>query len=153
MLHSGDLAPDFALPDSTGTQRSLASLLSAKGLVLFFYPGDFTPVCTREVCMVRDLHADLHAAGLSVAGISPDDAATHERFRRQYALEYTLLSDVDKSVIRRYGVAGPLGLGVRRTTYLIDANGKIADVLRADLRVSAHERFLSRALERLSRTP
>lgn len=152
MLRAGDPAPEFSLPDSSGTQRTLASLLTAKGLALFFYPGDFTPVCTREVCMVRDVYADLRAAGVMIAGISPDDPPTHERFRQRYSLDYPLLSDTTKSVIRGYGAEGPFGLGVRRITYLIDADGRIVDALRADLRVGAHERFLSRAAERLSRS-
>lgn len=144
MLRQGDPAPDFALPDSTGSVRSLDSLLSPKGLVLFFYPGDFTPVCTREACMVRDAHAELAAAGCAVAGISPDDAATHERFRQRYALEYPLLSDTDRTVIGRYGVAGPFGFGVRRTTYLIGPDATILDVVRSDFRVAPHARLLER---------
>jgi peroxiredoxin Q/BCP len=148
LLRPGDTAPPFTLLDSAGRERSLASLLSAKGLVLFFYPGDFTPICTREVCMVQELHAGLEAAGLPVAGISPDDPATHERFRARYSLEYTLLSDPEKSAIRSYGVDGPLGLGVRRATFRIGADGKIEDVLRADIRVQAHRRFLTGAISR-----
>jgi thioredoxin-dependent peroxiredoxin len=144
MLRQGESAPEFSLPDSTGQTRSLESLLSPKGLVLFFYPGDFTPVCTREACMVEDLHAELAAAGCHVAGISPDDPETHERFRQRYSLSYPLLSDADKSVIRRYGVEGPFGIGVRRTTYLISSERRILEAVRSDFRVAPHARLVQR---------
>ena len=141
MLRPGDIAPDFTLPDSNGRPRSLDSLLSPEGLVLFFYPGDFTPVCTREACMVRDLHPDLEAGGRAVAGISPDDPATHARFAERYALEYPLLADSDKTVLRLYQAVGPLGI-VRRTTYVIGPDRRIVDAARADLRIGPHERLL-----------
>lgn len=147
MLRRGEAAPEFSLPDATGRMRSLESLLSPGGLVLFFYPGDFTPVCTREACMVRDLDAGLDARGCAVAGISPDDPATHARFSGEYGLDYPLLADPDKRVIRLYGAAGPFGI-VRRTTYLIGPDRTIVDVARADLRLGPHERLLRGSLSR-----
>ncbi|MBN1238630.1 MAG: peroxiredoxin [Gammaproteobacteria bacterium] len=143
MLRPGDTAPDFSLPDSAGQARSLESLLSPDGLVLFFYPGDFTPVCTREACMIRDLRPELETRGRAVVGVSPDDSDTHRRFRERYALEYPLLSDPEKRVISLYGAAGPFGL-VRRTTYLIGPDRKILDAARADLRLGPHARLLRR---------
>ena len=119
--------------------------------MLFFYPGDFTPVCTREVCMVRDLYAELRAAGLAVAGISPDDAASHARFRERHALPYTLLADPDKKAIRAFGVDGPLGFGVKRATFLIGRDGVVQDAVNAALRVDRHAAFLRRAMEARSR--
>jgi peroxiredoxin Q/BCP len=146
MLAAGSAAPDFTLPDHTGRDIRLADLLAGGPLVLFFYPGDFTPVCTREVCMVRDLHAELAAAGVTVAGVSPDDAATHARFRERHSLAFTLLADPDKRVIRAYGVNGPLGFGVRRATFLLDRDGRVRDVVAAALSVGKHAAFLRRAI-------
>jgi thioredoxin-dependent peroxiredoxin len=144
MLRAGDRAPDFTLPDQTGTPTSLGSLLRSGPLVLFFYPGDFTPICTREASMIRDAHADLATAGIGVAGISPDAPAVHAEFKERHALPYPLLSDGDRRVIAAYGVAGPLGL-VRRATFLIDADGLIVDAVRADLRVGRHAALIARA--------
>lgn len=143
MLRPRDSAPDFSLPDETGRQRPLDSLFGPEGLVLFFYPGDFTPLCTREVCTVRDLFDELQRSGLAVAGVSPDDPPTHARFKERYGLGYPLLSDVDRRVIREYGASGPLGIGVRRTTYLISPEREILDAVRADFRIGAHARFIS----------
>ena len=148
MLRKGAAAPDFTLPDQQGRDIALRDLLARGPLVLFFYPGDFTPVCTREVCMVRDLHTELAAAGVTVAGVSPDDSATHEQFRERHRLPFTLLADPDKRVIRAYGVDGPLGFGVRRATFLIDRDRTILDVLAAALSVRKHEAFMRRAMGR-----
>jgi len=146
MLAAGSVAPDFTLPDHGGSDVSLRALLAHGPVVLFFYPGDFTPVCTREVCMVRDLHAELAAAGVTVVGVSPDDAATHERFRERHALPFTLLADPEKRVIRAYGVDGPFGFGVRRATFLIARDGTIRDTVAAALSVGKHEAFMRRAM-------
>lgn len=141
----GAQAPDFELPDDAGRLVSLGGLLELGPAVLFFYPGDFTPVCTREACMVRDIYAELAKAGLTVAGISPDSPEKHARFKARYGLPYTLLADVDKAVVARYGAAGPLGL-IRRVTYLIAPDRVISDRLYADFRVARHRAFLERAL-------
>ena len=146
MLPRGQRAPEFTLPDHAGRLVSLSSLRADGRVVIFFYPGDFTPICTREVCMVRDIHAELAASGLQVAGISPDDADTHARFRAKYGLPYALLADTEKRTIKDYGVDGPLGIGVRRVSFLIEADGEIADVLCADWRLARHTAFLQRAI-------
>lgn len=146
MLKTGVAAPDFTLPDQDGREQRLALLLGGLPLILYFYPADFTPGCTREACELRDLHARILAAGLRVAGISPQSPASHRQFRDTYELPFTLLSDADKRVIRAYGVDGPLGLGVRRATFLIDGGGRIADAVLADLRISRHQAFVRRAI-------
>lgn len=146
MLKTGTEAPDFTLPDDEGRQTSLSSLLAEGALVLYFYPADFTPGCTREACSIRDLHDDIVRAGLRVVGVSPQDADSHARFRREHELPFTLLSDPDKSVIRKYDVDGPLGIGVRRVTYLVDQARRIRDAVQADFRVGRHEAFIRRAL-------
>jgi peroxiredoxin Q/BCP len=146
LLKPGDRAPDFTLPDDTGQPVSLRTLLAAGPVVLVFYPRDFTPVCTREVCMVRDVHVELAAAGITVLGISTDSVASHARFRAQHALNFPLLADVDRAVCRAYGVLGPLGFGTRRVTFFIGRSGQIEDAVNASLRVGAHEALLKRAL-------
>ena len=95
--------------------------------------------------MLRDAHAELTAAGLRVVGISPQDSASHARFRAAHELPFTLLADPTKTTIRAYGANGPLGLGVRRITYLIGPDARVLDALRADLRIGRHEAFVRRA--------
>lgn len=146
MLKQGDEAPDFELPDQDGKPTRLTDLLADGRLILFFYPADFTPVCTREACMFGDAHAELAARGMTVAGISPNDSDSHRRFRDRHGLNYTLLADPDKQAIRAYGVDGPFGLGVRRTTFVIDRERRIQAAVNAELRLSVHRRLLEQAL-------
>lgn len=146
MLGKGDKAPEFTLPDQDGRERNLTQLLGGEALILYFYPSDFTPGCTREACDLRDLHAQILGAGLKVVGVSPQAPASHQRFREQYSLPFTLLSDEEKSVIRAFGVDGPLGIGVRRATFLIDRGGVIQDAVLADLRIARHREFVEKAI-------
>ncbi len=146
MLSPGDTAPDFTLPDHDGRKRSLRELQAGGPLILYFYPADFTPGCTKEACDLRDLHAKILSAGLKVVGVSPQSPESHQRFREQHSLPFTLLSDEEKEVIRAYDVDGPLGIGVRRATYLLDAKGKIVDAVLADLRIARHQEFVQKAV-------
>jgi len=146
MLPKGTTAPDFELPDADGRYVRLASLLEKGPLILYFYPADFTPGCTKEACSIRDIHDDLVAAGLRVVGVSPQDGDSHTRFSEQHRLPFTLLSDIDKSVIRSYDVDGPFGVGVRRVTYLISASGEIEDAVQADVLVGRHTDFIRNAI-------
>ena len=146
MLAVGDTAPEFALPDEDGNTVALSTLRAAGPVVVFFYPRDFTPVCTREACMMRDAHAELTAAGLTVVGISADSVSSHARFRERHSLPYRLLADEDKRTIKAYGVDGPLGFGVRRATFLIGADGRVQDVVNAALRIGKHAALVRRAL-------
>jgi thioredoxin-dependent peroxiredoxin len=146
MLAMGGRAPEFTLPDQDGQSVSLSTLLRPGPLILYFYPADFTPGCTREACSIRDLHAEILEAGLSVAGVSPQSPESHRAFREKRKLPFTLLSDVDKYVIRMYDVLGPLGFGVRRATYLIDQARYIRSAVLADFRISQHEDFIRRAV-------
>ncbi len=146
MLAVGSRAPEFTLPDQDGRDVSLTSLLNNGPLVLFFYPADFTPGCTREVCVVRDLYPELAQRGLNAAGISPQGPDSHRRFRAKHGLPFTLLSDAEKSVIKMYEVNGPLGFGVRRVTYLIDPARHVRDAILADFRIERHEEFIRRSL-------
>ncbi len=146
MLDIGKTAPDFTLPDQDGKNRRLSELLQGQSLILYFYPADFTPGCTQEACDFRDLHKQIQGAGLTVVGISPQSAESHRRFRDKHQLPFVLLSDEEKSVIRAYDVDGPLGIGVRRATFLIDAKRKIVDAVLADLRIGKHQEFVEKAI-------
>src|ERR1700728_2005297 len=146
MIKSGERAPEFTLPDESARDRSLTELLSAGAIVLYFYPADFTPGCTRQACVLRDLHSELQQAGLTVVGISPQSPASHAKFKAKYRLPFVLLSDQQKTVIKMYGVNGPLGIGVRRATYLIDASRRIRDAVLADFKIGRHEDFVRKAV-------
>ncbi len=146
MLEIGGRAPEFTLPDHTGQAVSLSTLLRSGPLILYFYPADFTPGCTREACSIRDLHTAILGAGMDVVGVSPQDPDTHRKFREKYQLPFTLLADPDKVVIKMYDVAGPLGFGVRRATYLIDQARRIRSAVLADFRIGSHEDFIRTAI-------
>ena len=146
MLKAGELAPEFELPDQDGKARRLTALLGDGPLILYFYPADFTPGCTREACDLRDLHTRILSAGMRVVGISPQAPESHRRFRDEYGLPFLLLSDEKKSAIKAYGVDGPLGIGVRRATFLIDRDRAVQDAVLADLRIGRHQEFVQKAI-------
>ena len=146
MLKAGDRAPNFTLPDQDRRKVALAQLLEDGPVVLYFYPADFTPGCTKEACTIRDMHDEIAAAGMRVVGIAPQDAASHARFRDKYGLPFTLLADPEKTVIKAYDVDGPLGIGVRRATFLVGADGAIKDAVLADIRIGRHEEFIRAAI-------
>lgn len=146
MLKAGERAPEFTLPDENGTDRSLTELLNSGAIILYFYPADFTPGCTSQACKLRDLHTDIQKAGMRVVGISPQSPETHTKFREKYRLPFVLLSDEHKTVIKMYGLNGPLGIGVRRATYLIDGSRRVRDVVLADLRIGRHMDFVRKAI-------
>ncbi|MDX2018162.1 MAG: peroxiredoxin [Planctomycetota bacterium] len=154
MLTPGTPAPDFSLPDQTGALRSLAELRTGRGapggagrgLVLYFYPADFTPVCTKEACMFRDVYSQLADAGLSVAGISPQSVESHAKFAAKHALPYPLLADTQGQAIRAYGASALFGLFTRRLTYVVDASGVITASINAALDLSKHRALIDRAL-------
>lgn len=144
MLKPGTIAPDFTLPDQDGHAVSLADLLVKGPLILYFYPADFTPGCTKEACGLRDRFPVATSSGYGIAGISPQPPDSHKRFREEYRLPFPLLADGDKAVIRRYDCDGPFGIGVRRTTYLIDLDGMIRDAVLADFRIGRHMEMIDR---------
>lgn len=149
MLSKGDKAPDFSLPDDAGNKRTLGELLKNGPLILYFYPADFTPGCTKEACEIRDMHEDISDVGFQVVGVSPQDEQSHQSFRDRYTLPFPLLADPDKKVVRAYGVDGPLGMGVRRATFLINQQQRIEDVVVADFRISRHGDFIRTAVEKM----
>jgi peroxiredoxin Q/BCP len=128
---AGDVAPDVALPDETGTVRHLADQ-RGRWTILYFYPADDTPGCTTEACQFRDLNELYSDTGADVWGVSPDGASSHRKFREKFDLPFTLLSDVDHDVANRYGAwaektnYGKTYMGIVRSSYLIDPEGRIA---------------------------
>ena len=136
MLPIGTKAPDFALPDQNGVQRTLADYRGTK-VILYFYPKDMTPGCTRQACGFADLYPQFREKGAVVLGVSRDSVASHKRFEEKYGLPFPLLSDPEKRVIQAYGVwqekknYGKVTMGVVRTTYLIDEDGIIVKAFSA----------------------
>ncbi|HQV65114.1 MAG TPA: peroxiredoxin [Candidatus Paceibacterota bacterium] len=124
-LQQGAVAPEFTLQDHTGTMRSLSEFKGSY-VVLYFYPKDDTPGCTKEACMIRDVYNDFETEGIVVLGVSKDSPESHVKFREKYQLPFILLSDMDKSVIGAYGADGILFN--KRITYVIDPNGIIAKI-------------------------
>jgi len=151
MLETGDQAPDFTLADQDGQAVRLSECLAEGPVLLYFYPADFTPGCTKEACDIRDMHEDISDVGIRVLGISPQDEDSHTRFRQKHRLPFTLLADPDKEVVKAYGVDGPLGFGVRRATFLIGQDGSIEDVVVADLLIGRHSDFIRKAVARRHR--
>lgn len=122
----GDRFPDFTLPDQSGKPFALSETLGKGAVVLFFYPKDGTAGCTQEVCSFRDASDDFRAAGATVAGISSDNATSHERFAAQHGLGYPLLSDVGGALRKKVGVPrAMLGLVEGRVTYVLDSTGTV----------------------------
>ncbi len=130
-LEAGDKAPDFSLPDQDGNMVSLSDFTGGRVLV-YFYPADDTPGCTKEACQFNENLAAFQAAKVPVIGISPDSAETHQRFQSRYGLRFPLLTDADHGVLDAYGAWGEknrygrISVGVLRSTFLIDERGQVA---------------------------
>ncbi|HJS18146.1 MAG TPA: thioredoxin-dependent thiol peroxidase [Anaerolineales bacterium] len=132
-ISAGNPAPDFELLDDTGTPRKLSDYRGRK-VVLYFYPEDDTPGCTKEACNFRDDYSAYEKSDVAILGVSPDDVTSHAKFKKKFQLQFPLLADVGHKVCDLYGVWGPKKFfgksydGVLRTTFLIDENGKIVRV-------------------------
>lgn len=143
-LKVGDRAPDFELTARRGGRDyplSLRVILAERHLVLYFYPRDFTSVCTREACLFRDAYAKLSSDDTEVVGVSADDASTHDRFAVEHAIPFPLVSDPTLELARRYGATSLLRdvMGVpSRVTYIIGQNGKIEGVFDSVASASKH---------------
>lgn len=147
MLKVGDTAPDFALEEFDGPETTLSELLDEKSLVVYFYPADFSPVCTREACALRDRHDALREVGVRVLGVSPQGRESHRRFRESYQLPFALLSDPSRKVIDAFGVNGPLGFGVRRATFLIGPDRVIRTRAVAEIFLGSHMDLIQAAID------
>ncbi len=133
MIEEGKKAPDFELPSSEGGEVKLKDL-RGKTVVLYFYPKDDTPGCTREACAFRDNQAALKKKGVVVLGVSGDSIASHDKFKAKYKLNFPLLSDPDKAVAKKYGawgekvLYGKKSVGMIRSTFVIDGEGVVRKV-------------------------
>jgi len=146
MLTNGSPAPDFDLFLPDGAKLTLAEHLRAGPVVLYFYPADFTPVCTAQACMFRDFEEDLAARAVRIVGVSPQDESSHAKFRDQFRLPFPLVADPERRVIRAYGATWPLGIGVRRISYFIGTDQVIRDSVVADFSIERHMQFVERVI-------
>jgi thioredoxin-dependent peroxiredoxin len=134
VVEEGKLAPDFELRDEDGKLVKLSSL-RGRPVVVYFYPKDDTPGCTRQACDIRDSYDAFRERGADVLGISPDDEASHQRFKSKYSLPFPLLADPGHQVAERYGVwvkkdrVGQKSMGIKRSTFVIDPEGNVAKAL------------------------
>jgi peroxiredoxin Q/BCP len=153
-IEEGQKAPAFTLTADDGKKVKLSDF-AGKPVVLYFYPADDTPGCTREACAFRDASAPLKKAGAVVLGVSPDDTASHVKFRDKFKLNFPLLSDTDHKLAEKYGVwreknmYGKVSMGIQRSTFLIDPAGKVAKVWKR-VQVDGHDQKVLEALNELS---
>jgi thioredoxin-dependent peroxiredoxin len=152
-LAPGDDAPAFEVTSSDGKPLNLADFRGRKNVVLYFYPRDFTMVCTRETCGFRDMYEDLASQDTEVIGVSFDDDATHESFRKEHHVPFPLVADTQHALAEAYGATsstiGKLLGRASRVTYLIDKGGKIAGIFKAELSAKTHVDGIREALQRL----
>jgi peroxiredoxin Q/BCP len=152
-IEEGQKAPAFTLAADDGKKVKLSDF-AGKPVVLYFYPKDDTPGCTREACAFRDASAPLKKAGAVVLGVSADDTASHVKFRDKYKLNFPLLSDTDHKVAEKYGawreknMYGKISLGIQRSTFLIDPAGKVAKVWKR-VQVDGHDQKVLESLKAL----
>ncbi|MBX3230744.1 MAG: peroxiredoxin [Labilithrix sp.] len=152
-LRVGQTAPDFDVRSSSGKSLRLSELIGKKNVVLYFYPGDFTMVCTRETCGFRDAYADLADKDTEVIGISTDSDDSHERFAKEYAVPFALVADTNRELARTYEAENLLTklLGrLARVTYVIDKKGTIAGVFKAQLSANEHVQGVKDLIAKLS---
>ncbi|MBK6881187.1 MAG: peroxiredoxin [Elusimicrobia bacterium] len=152
MLKEGVVAPDFSAVLDDGQRFQLSAYKGEKNVVLYFYPRNFTPGCTRQACLFRDNYGGLDAYDAILVGISNNTADSHVRFRVKYKLPFPLIADPDKKLIELYDAKGPLGLLTARVTYVIDKVGVIRRVLRHDFAVNRHWPETRDALSALKNT-
>ena len=149
----GQLAPDVQLPDETGTIHRLADQ-RGRWTVLYFYPQDDTPGCTTEACQFRDVHEQYADTGADVWGVSPDTGDSHRRFREKFDLPFTLLADEDHAIAEKYGVwqkksmYGRTYMGIARTTFVIDKDGKVAKIFEK-VKPKGHAEEVEQAIDEL----
>jgi peroxiredoxin Q/BCP len=141
LLRPGDAAPDFDALDHSGRRVKLSDFHGRMAVVLYFYPKDFTSICTAESCGFRDMYRELASANVEVVGVSLDSVESHRRFAARYELPFSLISDSKKQLTREYGalstVRSLFGLA-KRLTYVIDRTGKVAGVFEGELSAKPH---------------
>lgn len=154
-LNEGDKAPDFKGLDQDGNTIQLSDF-KGKNLILYFYPKDNTPGCTKEACNLRDNYTYWLEKGYAVVGVSPDTAASHQKFIEKFELPFPLIADTDKSVMEAYGtwgeknMYGNIKMGVLRTTFIIDEEGNITKIFKRP-KNDAHTEQITQGLEKLGK--
>ena len=151
MIQEGQPAPSFSLKDAAGKEWSLEALRAGGPVVVFFYPRDESPICTREVCAFRDAHQDFDRTGATVVGISSDGAEAHQAFARKQRLNYLLLSDPGGKVRQAYGIPKTLGVVDGRATFVIDREGIVRMAYSAQLVAEGHTRKALETVQALQR--
>ena len=152
-IEEGTKAPDFNLPSDDGTKVKLSSLKGTP-VVLYFYPKDDTPGCTKEACAFRDQKTALGKLGAKIFGVSADDVASHVKFRDKFKLNFPLLADTDHKIAEKYGawreknMYGKKSMGIQRSTFLIDSEGKVAKVWKR-VQVDGHDEDVITAIKAL----
>jgi peroxiredoxin Q/BCP len=149
MVDVGDKAPDFTLPSSTGASISLSKFLGEKNLVIFFYPMDESPVCSREAEAFRDNYEDFKQLHAEVIGVSSQSVESHKEFASHHNLPYILLSDSNNSVRKLYGVPTTLGVVPGRVTYVIDKTGIIKHIFSSQFHPAKHAKEAISALKKI----
>ena len=138
MLQTGDVVPDFELPDESGTPRRLSDLLTAGPVVLFFYPAAMTPGCTKESCHFRDMQAEFAAVGAQRVGISADGVEKQHEFSEKHSFDFPLLSDTDRAIAKQFGVKRPGPLFNKRMTFVIDTDRKVLATFDSQVNMNSH---------------
>ncbi len=150
-LKIGDLAPDFTSTNETGEKITLSTLRGSK-VVLFFYPKDDSPSCTKEACSIRDNYSKFEKAGIKIFGVSPDTEKKHQKFIDKFEFQYSLLADPERDIIEKFGVwgekkfMGKIITGVYRSTFIIDEKGFIQDII-TKVKTSEHAQQILGVIE------
>ena len=148
-VKAGDPAPDFEGPTSDGSRLGLKDFLGKKSVVLYFYPKDDTPGCTKEACSFRDNLQPIRAIGAEIVGVSLDSIQSHSKFASKYGLTFPLISDKEKRIANAYGVLKDTGTSTNRVTFIIDKTGKVAKVF-PKVDVTKHTEEVVSALKELA---
>ena len=152
-IESGQAAPEFELSDQNGNLVKLSDF-RGKPVVIYFYPQDDTPGCTKQACAFRDRKSEIEKTGAVVLGISPDDSASHADFEKKYSLNFTLLADTGHKVAETYGAwrekkqYGKAYMGLQRSTFVIDADGKVVKTWKS-VKVEGHDDAVLKALSKI----
>ena len=147
---AGSLAPNFTLPSQSGKMVSLRDFFGKKPVILFFYPNDDTPGCTKEACAFRERHEDFRELNAEVIGISSDSVELHRSFAAEHELPFTLLSDEGGKVRKLYGASSTFGLFPGRVTYVLDEEGVVRHIFSSQLGVEKHVEEALEALRSMS---
>ena len=145
----GDKAPDFTLPSQMGDNVTLSEFIGKKNIVLYFYPKDESPGCTKEACSFRDSYEELTRLGAEVLGVSGQSVESHKSFATHYGLPFILLSDEDNKVRKLYGVPATMGIIPGRVTYIIDKKGVVRSIFSSQTQAAKHVQEAADALKQI----